>query len=148
MGASEHRHVPEVLQHSGLGEREFTFTAQLLPVTRGILETIYIRTHGLEKAVDLLSIYEEAYAGEPFVRLYAPGKVPDLRGGAAERIFATSALYLSQESQRAMIVAAEDNLSKGRRRTGCAESEPAFGHARNRGPAVKVLIKVGRHAAR
>ena len=36
-----HRHVPEVLMISGLEEREFSFTAQLLPVDRGILETIY-----------------------------------------------------------------------------------------------------------
>ena len=38
-----HRHVPEVLQISGLEEREFSFTAQLLPLDRGILETIYFR---------------------------------------------------------------------------------------------------------
>ena len=75
----EHRHVPEVLQNSGLGEREFTFTAQLLPIERGILETIYVRLQGISEAIDLLNIYEEQYADEPFVRLYAPGKVPDLR---------------------------------------------------------------------
>src|ERR1019366_2351996 len=39
-----HRHVPEVLQISGLEEHEFSFTAQLLPLHRGILETIYFRT--------------------------------------------------------------------------------------------------------
>ena len=38
-----HRHVPEVLLTSGLEEREFSFTAQLLPIDRGILETIYFR---------------------------------------------------------------------------------------------------------
>ena len=50
----EHRHVPEVLQNSGLGEREFTFTAHLFPIARGILETIYVRLQRVEKAVDLL----------------------------------------------------------------------------------------------
>ncbi len=70
--------MPEVLQNCGLGEREFTFTAHLLPIERGILETIYLRTQRIEKAVDLLSIYEEAYGDEPFIRLYAPGKVPDI----------------------------------------------------------------------
>jgi len=40
----EHRHVPEVLIASGLQEGEFSFTAHLLPVDRGILETIYFRT--------------------------------------------------------------------------------------------------------
>src|ERR1017187_5974167 len=32
-----HRHVPEVLMTSGLEENEFSFTAQLIPIHRGIL---------------------------------------------------------------------------------------------------------------
>ena len=40
----QHRHVPEVLLTSGLEEGEFSFTAQLIPIDRGILETIYFRT--------------------------------------------------------------------------------------------------------
>ena len=40
----KHRHVPEVLLTSGLDEREFTFTAQLLPVDRRAFSTaIYFR---------------------------------------------------------------------------------------------------------
>jgi len=111
-GIVEHRHVPEVLQNSGLGEREFTFTAHLLPVIRGILETIYVRTERIEKAVDLLAIYEDAYAEEPFVRLYAPGKVPDLRGVQGTN-FCDIGFVFDADSQRAVIVAAEDNLVKG-----------------------------------
>src|SRR5215475_7387237 len=76
----DHRHVPEVLLTSGLEDREFSFTAQLLPIDRGILETIYFRSERLQSAEDLLAIYEKRYAGEPFVRLYDAGHVPDLRG--------------------------------------------------------------------
>jgi len=108
----EHRHVAEVLQHSCLGEREFTFTAQLIPITRGILETIYIRTQRIEKAVDLLGIYEERYANEPFVRLYAPGKTPDLHA-VQQTNFCDIGLVYDAASQRAVIVSAEDNLVKG-----------------------------------
>ncbi len=111
-GFAGHRHIPEVLQNSGLGEREFTFTAHLLPLERGILETIYIRTQRVEKAVDLLSIYEEAYRDEPFVRLYAPGKVPDLRA-VQHTNFCDIGFLFDVESQRVTIVAAEDNLGKG-----------------------------------
>ncbi len=111
-GVVEHRHVPEVLQNSGLGEREFTFTAQLLPITRGILETIYIRTQRVEQPVDLLSIYEDAYESEPFIRLYAPGKLPDLRAVQGTN-FCDIGFHFEPESQRAVIVAAEDNLVKG-----------------------------------
>ena len=111
-GFTQHRHVPEVLQNSGLGEREFTFTAHLLPIARGILETIYLRTQQVEKPVDFLSIYEEAYADEPFVRLYAPGKVPDLHS-VQHTNFCDIGFVFDAESQRATIVAAEDNLVKG-----------------------------------
>jgi len=111
-GFNDHRHVPEVLQNSGLGEREFTFTAQLLPINRGILETIYLRTQGVKSAVDLLSIYEECYADEPFIRLYPPGKVPDLRAVQGTN-FCDIGFHFDAESQRATIVAAEDNLVKG-----------------------------------
>lgn len=111
-GVIEHRHVPEVLQNSMLGEREFTFTAHLLPVDRGILETIYIRTSHVEKAVDLLSTYEDRYANEPFVRLYAPGKLPDLRAVQYTN-FCDIGFVFDAPSQRAVLVAAEDNLVKG-----------------------------------
>ncbi len=111
-GVIEHRHVPEVLQNSMLGEREFTFTAHLLPVDRGILETIYIRTSHVEKAVDLLSTYEDRYANEPFVRLYAPGKLPDLRAVQYTN-FCDIGFIFDAPSQRAVLVAAEDNLGKG-----------------------------------
>jgi N-acetyl-gamma-glutamyl-phosphate reductase len=111
-GCSTHRHVPEILQNSGIGEREFTFTAHLLPLDRGILETIYLRTQRVEKAVDLLSIYEEAYEGETFVRLYAPGRVPDIH--AVQRTnFCDIGFVFDTDSQRATIVAAIDNLGKG-----------------------------------
>ena len=111
-GLLTHRHIPEVLQNSGLGEREFTFTPHLLPVDRGILETIYIRTQRIKQAVDILAIYEEAYEKEPFVRLYAPGKFPDLR--AVQRTnFCDIGFVFDVDSQRAIIVAAEDNLVKG-----------------------------------
>ena len=59
----DHRHVPEVLMVSGLEEPEFSFTAHLLPIDRGILETIYVRTRNIKSAEDLLDIYLRAIPG-------------------------------------------------------------------------------------
>jgi N-acetyl-gamma-glutamyl-phosphate reductase len=111
-GIMEHRHVPEILQNTGLGEREFTFVAHLLPIARGILETIYFRTQRVEKPVDLLSIYEEAYSDEPFVRLYAPGKVPDVHA-VQHTNFCDIGFVFEAESQRVTVIVTEDNLGKG-----------------------------------
>ena len=108
----KHRHVPEVLLISGLEEREFSFTAQLLPLDRGILETIYFRAHGPKSAEELIGIYESRYAGEPFVRLYHPGHVPDLRG-VARTNFCDIGVSFDPATGRAVVVSAIDNLVKG-----------------------------------
>ena len=55
----KHRHVPEVLLTSGLEEREFSFTAQLLPIDRGILETIYFRMAQPLSGAEIIAIYEK-----------------------------------------------------------------------------------------
>ena len=108
----EHRHVPEVLMISGLKEADFSFTAQLLPIDRGILETIYFRARGLNRAEDLLDLYLRRYQGEPFVRIYKPGELPDLR--AVQRTnFCDIGFKFDPATGRAVIVSAIDNLGKG-----------------------------------
>ena len=109
----DHRHVPEVLNTSGLDEAEFSFTAQLLPLDRGILETIYFRAaEGIGAAEDLLAIYQKRYQGEPFVRLYAPGQVPDLRA-VARTNYCDLGIKYDARTRRAVVVSAIDNLVKG-----------------------------------
>jgi N-acetyl-gamma-glutamyl-phosphate reductase len=107
-----HRHVPEVLQVSGLEEREFSFTAHLLPVDRGILETIYFRAKGLASVEELLAVYEKRYAAESFVRLYQPGAIPDL-GGVARTNYCDIGVVLDRATGRGVVVSAIDNLVKG-----------------------------------
>ena len=107
-----HRHVPEVLQVSGLEEGELSFTAHLLPVDRGILETIYFRAKGLATADELLAVYEKRYAGEPFLRLYRPGCVPNLHA-VAHTNFCDIGVTLDARTGRAVVVSAIDNLVKG-----------------------------------
>ena len=108
----KHRHVAEVLLTSGLEEREFSFTAQLLPLDRGILETIYFRAVGVNSAEEIVRIYEKRYAGEPFIRLFNPGHVPDLRG-VVRTNFCDLGVTLDAASGRAVVVSSIDNLVKG-----------------------------------
>jgi N-acetyl-gamma-glutamyl-phosphate reductase len=108
----KHRHVPEVLQISGLEEREFSFTAQLLPLDRGILEAIYFRTSAPAGPEEILAIYEKRYAAEPFIRLYNPGNMPDLRG-VARTNFCDIGVSVDPATGRAVVISAIDNLVKG-----------------------------------
>jgi N-acetyl-gamma-glutamyl-phosphate reductase len=108
----QHRHVPEVLLTSGLEEGEFSFTAQLLPLDRGILETIYFRAPGLAGVEELIAVYEQRYAGEPFVRLYNHGGVPDLQA-VAHTNFCDIGVTYDAATGRGVVVSAIDNLVKG-----------------------------------
>jgi len=109
----DHRHVPEVLRTSGLEEGEFSFTAQLIPIDRGILETIYFRASGqIGSSEDLLEIYRTRYASEPFVRLYSPGQVPDLHA-VAHTNFCDIGWKYDPETRRTVVVSVIDNLGKG-----------------------------------
>jgi N-acetyl-gamma-glutamyl-phosphate reductase len=107
-----HRHVPEVLLTSGLEESEFSFTAQLIPIDRGILETIYFRAPETDTAEQIIDIYEKRYASEPFVRIYEAGHVPDLR--AVQRTnYCDIGVVFSASTRRGVVVSAIDNLVKG-----------------------------------
>lgn len=108
----DHRHVPEILRTSGLEEEELSFTAHLLPLDRGILETIYFRTREASSAEDLLAIYQKCYSGEPFVRLYPAGHVPDLHA-VAHTNFCDIGVRYDARTRRAVVVSAIDNLGKG-----------------------------------
>ena len=105
----DHRHVPEVLQNSQLNEANFSFTAQLIPIDRGILETIYFRR--VPGALPLEQVYREAYSNEPFVRVHAPGQVPDLH--CVRRTNYCDIGFVEQADGRTVVVAAIDNLVKG-----------------------------------
>ncbi len=108
----DHRHVPEVLQNSNLEETQFSFTAQLIPIDRGILETIYFRRSTPEFTADhIYQIYQDAYANEPFVRIHSPGQVPDLH--SVRRTNFCDIGFSQQPDGRTVVVAAIDNLVKG-----------------------------------
>lgn len=107
-----HRHVPEILMNSGLEESELSFTAQLIPIDRGILETIYCRIKGVESASLIFDTYLQAYNHEPFVRLYEPGQTPDLRQ-VARTNFCDIGFHFEPKSGRLVVVSAIDNLVKG-----------------------------------
>jgi len=127
----KHRHVPEVLSISGLEEREFSFTAQLIPIDRGILETIYFRTSA-RNAAELLGIYEKQYAAEPFVRLYNAGHVPDLHA-VAHTNFCDIGVTLDARTGRAVVVSAIDNLVKGAAGQAVQNMNLMFGWAETEG---------------
>ena len=109
-----HRHVPEVLQVSGLEEREFSFTAQLLPIDRGILETIYFRAAQRRSVPKTcLPSTTAATPPSPSCGCTTRGHVPDLRGVARTNFCDIGVTFDARTNGRAVVVSAIDNLVKG-----------------------------------
>jgi len=122
----EHRHVPEVLMESRVAERDFSFSAQLLPIARGILETIYFRASRELTETEIRDAYTRAYQDEPFIRLHAPGSVPDLHD-VARTNFCDIGVRFDRGTGRGVIVSAIDNLGKGAAGQAVQNMNLAFG---------------------
>jgi N-acetyl-gamma-glutamyl-phosphate reductase len=128
----DHRHVPEILMVSGIEEAELSFTAHLIPIDRGILETIYFRARNLSSASALLDIYKKRYQHEPFVRLYPLGGIPDIR--AVNRTnFCDIGVKFDPTTGRAVVVSAIDNLVKGAAGQAVQNMNLALGFAETEG---------------
>jgi N-acetyl-gamma-glutamyl-phosphate reductase len=110
-----HRHTPEIEQEAGLlaeTKVAVTFVPHLTPMDRGILTTLYVHLTRRMKTEEILNAFLESYEGEPFVRIYPKGKLPntkDVRGSN----FCDIGLAASESGDRAVIVTAIDNLVKG-----------------------------------
>ncbi|MDR7433706.1 MAG: N-acetyl-gamma-glutamyl-phosphate reductase [Armatimonadota bacterium] len=109
-----HRHTPEIIQEleSALGEPvSLTFTPHLIPMTRGILVTAYIPLREDVTGEDLRGAYEEAYAGEPFVRVLSE-ELPQTKATLGSN-FCDVAVRVDRDAGMAIAMAALDNLVKG-----------------------------------
>jgi N-acetyl-gamma-glutamyl-phosphate reductase len=106
-----HRHVPEILQATGV--RSLTFTPVLAPLPRGILLTASVKPTQSRLTADALrEVLARAYATEPFVHLLPEGRWPHTKS-----TLGTNACHLQATvdagSGRATVCAAIDNLGKG-----------------------------------
>jgi N-acetyl-gamma-glutamyl-phosphate reductase len=106
-GVFGHRHGAEIEQGAG---RQVTFTPHLLPLDRGILETIYIRVAPGTPESALDEAYRAAYAGATFVRLTGP-QLPEIKHVAHTNFCDIG--WRVDASGRAILVSVIDNLLKG-----------------------------------
>ncbi len=115
-GVKGHRHLPEIEQglrdiQRGRGEpAQVTFVPHLLPIGRGIHSTLYATL--LTTDVDLQAIYEERFKDEPFVDVLPPGVLPETRSVRGTNL-CRIAVARPQNRDTAVILVAEDNLTKG-----------------------------------
>jgi N-acetyl-gamma-glutamyl-phosphate reductase len=110
-----HRHTPEMEQEIGnlLGrEVAVMFVPHLLPVTRGILTSIFMRPRNGTTEQDVRNAFEASFAKSRFVRLLNPGELPELKNVRATN-FCEIAATLDRRSGTLLVLTAIDNLGKG-----------------------------------
>ena len=110
-GVGTHRHMPEidqVLSDAGGSRVEVVFTPHLMPMDRGILSTCYAEPAKELTEDALVSILDEFYVDEPFVRV---SKTLPTTKQVSGTNFCDIAVRLVRG--RVLVLSAIDNLVKG-----------------------------------
>src|SRR5688572_2058224 len=121
-GVFAHRHAAEIEQEVGV---PVTFVPHLIPIDRGIFETIYARLRpgvGNEQVEAALSA---AYAGSPFVRLTG-GDLPEIKH-VVHTNFCDIGWRVDRPGGQLVMVAVIDNLVKGASGQAIQNFNVAFG---------------------
>lgn len=112
---NKHQHIPEIEQSLTQIAGEpvtVTFTTHLVPMTRGIMCTMYAQLKGAYTEEDLTELYRQYYEGRPFVRIREAGKWP-----ATKEVFGSNycdiGFAADHRTGRLTIVSVIDNVVKG-----------------------------------
>jgi len=114
-GLAAHRHTPEMEQElSALAGKpvRLTFSPHLVPMTRGMLSTVYINLNEPISDEKLVEHYRSFYKDEYFVRVLNPGKFASSQHVRFSN-FCDIGLKVDSRNQRLIITSALDNLIKG-----------------------------------
>ena len=112
---NRHQHTPEIEQtlSAAAGKSvKITFVPHLLPVSRGILATIYAETTAMGTEAVIRKTLEAAYAKAPFVRIKPAGQYPSLKD-VQHTNFCDIGISVHEATGRVVILTAIDNLLKG-----------------------------------
>ncbi len=107
-----HRHTPEITNHLGLVPADLIFSTHLLPVARGILASLYVWLNQPRTPEEIEQIYRECYGVWPLVRIWPPGRLPELQH-VVHTNFCDIGFVLDPPGNRLIIVSCLDNLGKG-----------------------------------
>ncbi|UCZ57628.1 N-acetyl-gamma-glutamyl-phosphate reductase [Desulfurispirillum indicum] len=114
-GVGTHRHQPEITQEMdklGTLQSDVIFTPHLLPLSRGMLTTTYLGLQPGTTVEQVVTAYEQFCQHKPFVYFLGLDRFPsvrDVRG--SNNCFI--GIHIDIAHQRAIVIAAIDNLMKG-----------------------------------
>ncbi|QDP41817.1 N-acetyl-gamma-glutamyl-phosphate reductase [Radiobacillus deserti] len=111
----KHKHIPEIeqiLQKESGQLLNVTFSTHLIPMTRGIMATIYSDLTVQKSTEDIINMYEAFYEHAPFVRIRANGNYP-----ATKEVYGSNycdiGILSDERTRKVTVISVIDNLVKG-----------------------------------
>lgn len=110
-----HRHTGEIeqeLRKVAGTDIKIIFSPHLMPVTRGMLNTIYVRLKDDKSTAELTKLFSSAYEKDPLIRVLGPDSVATFQHTVNTNLSVISVKRV-ENSPYAIIVSSIDNLGKG-----------------------------------
>jgi N-acetyl-gamma-glutamyl-phosphate reductase len=132
-GVAGHRHRAEMLSRmrpTSAADVSLTFVPHLVPMTRGLLATVYLRIGDGVDAEAVIALYRDLCCTEPFLRYdESPPPTKSVLGSNV------AALNCTVQGDTLVVTAAIDNLVKGAAGQGIQAMNVRFGFAETAGLA-------------
>ena len=112
---NRHQHTPEIeqmLKRWNDSVEAITFSTHLVPMTRGIMSTIYATAKEPTSTKVLFELFHESYRDDYFVRIRQEGEFPTTKEVYGSN-FCDISLDYDERTNRITVVSVIDNLVKG-----------------------------------
>src|SRR5699024_9011593 len=112
---NQHQHTPEVeekLKGWRPSTGPVTFTTHLLPMTRGIMSSIYGHVKKETSVKQLMGLFATSYQDDFFVRIPKDGQFPGAKEVSGSNLCVVGVTF-DERANRVSVVSVIDNLVKG-----------------------------------
>ncbi len=110
-----HRHTPEINEKLTIHSKQKTnivFVPHLLPLTRGMLSTIYVKSVNNTNEEQIREVYDSYYGDKPFVKILKRGMFPAISQVKGTN-YCDIGIHFNADTGQVIIASAIDNLVKG-----------------------------------
>ena len=111
---SVHQHTPEIesaIEESRPLASQVTFVPHLIPITRGIYSSIYLRLKKKVEHEEIVSLYKKYYGAAPFIRVDGAA-IPEIKNVNYTN-FCDIGFRIDERNNTLVLLSVIDNLIKG-----------------------------------
>jgi N-acetyl-gamma-glutamyl-phosphate reductase len=132
---TKHRHIPEIEQELSKianSQVNLIFTPHLVPMTRGILSTIYCQLKSINNVLRIYNLYKEFYQNDYFIKICEPGTYPSTKNVYGSN-YCHIGFEIEERTNTLIVMSVIDNLVKGASGQAIQNMNLMFGLPENKG---------------